>query len=212
MTVVLSIRRPRISREVVDAAAGTVRKGGILLYPTDTIYGLGGNALDGRVVERIFAVKRRREDKPVLVLVPNRRSVGSLVSEISPLARRLMKQFWPGPLTILLPARGSVHPLLKGNSEKIGIRIPDNRFCLRLLSACSLPLVSTSANFSGGRQADSFVVLRRQFTGHVDLIIDAGDVESPVPSTIVDVTSGRIEIVREGAIPARAFLHLAQVR
>lgn len=203
MGKLISLNPARVSGKVIETAAKTIRKGGIIIYPTDTIYGIGCDAFNANAVKRIFEIKRRTEDKPALVLVHNRAMVRGLVTEILPGAQRLMAHFWPGPLTILLRARENIHRFLKGQEGTIGVRIPDNRFCLTLLSRCRVPIVSTSANISG--ELPDRGILHTRFLDQVDLFIDAGEIPASLPSTVIDASGKNVRIVREGAIPERAI-------
>ena len=179
-------------------AAEMIRAGGVIIYPTDTVYGLGCNAFRAGAIQRVFEIKQRSEKKPTLVLVLDRAMLERLVPKIPPIAAELMECFWPGPLTIVMGARRSIHPLLTGGVGKVGVRMPDNEFCRRLMTDCGVPLVSTSANISG--KESSHGVMRSQFGGLVDLFIEAGPPISNVPSTVVDISEGRVKIVREGII------------
>ena len=197
-TVSLNLRR--ISGKVVREAAETVLAGGVILYPTDTIYGLGCDAFKQKAVDRIFRIKRRADTKPTLLLVRNREMLRELVEEIPPMARLLMKRFWPGPLTLVFRAHGKINPIITAGTQKIGIRIPDNSFCLKLIEACKRPLVSTSANMSRRPNIADRKSLIELFANKVDLFIDAGRLPDSLPSTVVDISAGEIVVIREGAI------------
>jgi L-threonylcarbamoyladenylate synthase len=190
---------------VVRKAARVIRKGGVLLYPTDTVYGLGCDALNPTSIQRVFDIKLRPETRPALVLVRDRAMLGTLVSDLPPLALKLMERFWPGPLTMVFNAREGLHPLLTGNAGKVGARLPDHEFCRRLLGLAGVPIVSTSANISDEEGVQEIDTLRLRFGGIVDLFIDAGPPASTVPSTVVDVTGGSLKVIREGVIPASAL-------
>ena len=179
-------------------AAEMITAGGVIIYPTDTVYGLGCNAFRAEAIQRVFEIKQRPEKKPALVLVLDRAMLERLVPTIPPIAAELMESFWPGPLTIILGARRGIHPLLTGGSGKVGVRMPDNEFCRGLMTESGVPVVSTSANISG--KESSYAVMKSQFGGLVDLFIEAGPPVSDVPSTVVDVSDGRVKIVREGII------------
>jgi len=201
MGTVSTLDPVRISSRIVDDAAAVVRKGGVLLYPTDTIYGLGCDASNAGAVERVFKVKRRPEKNRALVLVSGKKMLAELVEEIPDAALRLMETFWPGALTIIFRAKVDLHASITGNDRKVGIRVPDNRFCLKLLNACGVPVVSTSANISGRPYTEEPATLRKLFLKDVDLMIDAGMLRGALPSTVVDVTESHPVIVRIGKIP-----------
>ena len=186
--------------EIAREAARCIRDGGVILYPTDTIYGIGCDASNEKAVEKIFEIKKRSASNPVLMLASSVPMVESLVEEISPQAFRLMNKFWPGPLTLLFKPKKKMPKLLIPENNKIGIRIPANQFCLYMIEQCNTPVVSTSANLSGIQTSGKISELKKIFFGKVDLIIDRGDLENITPSTIVDVTSESVIVVREGVI------------
>ncbi len=199
MGTVFKINLERVDRRVLAQAAAVVKQGGTLLYPTDTIYGFGCDAFNDRAVRKIFEIKQRSEKNPALVLVHNRTMVKKLVGEISPLARRLMDACWPGPLTIIFHAKRSFHPFITGENNTIGIRIPGNKFCLKLIAESGTPLLSTSANISGTPMIADVQQLIETFSSRVDLSVDAGTLKPSAPSTVVDVTRDQPVIIREGA-------------
>jgi L-threonylcarbamoyladenylate synthase len=194
-----------ITADAIARAAAVVAAGGVLLYPTDTIYGLGCDALRPGSVRRVYALKERPEEKPMIVLVSGVAMAESLVAEVPAAARAIMRAFWPGPLTLLFPADAARVPWLTGATGKIGLRYPEHAFCRRLMEASGLPLLSTSANRSGEAYAGDVSALRALFGSSVDLFVDAGALPASAPSTIVDVSSGVPALVREGAVPASAL-------
>ena len=149
-----------------------MKKGGVILYPTETIYGLGCNAFDEQAVARIFTIKGRPDTKPVLVLVRNLTMLKSIVDDIPPVAVKLMEKFWPGPLMIIFNTRKILNSLLTAGTGKIGVRIPGNKFCIKLLREAKTPIVSTSANISGVQYDPSIRSLKQLFSDKVDLIIE----------------------------------------
>jgi L-threonylcarbamoyladenylate synthase len=206
MGKILKINPHRIKSSVICQAAEVIQRGGVILYPTDTIYGLGCDALNVKAVKRIYKIKHRSENNPALVLVHNKKMLNELVDDITPLARGLMKMFWPGPLTIIFRASRHIHQSLISQDGKIGIRMPRNKFCLKLIAECEAPLLSTSANISGSKTITTVDTLKKVFTSKVDLFIDAGDLDSALPSTVVDVSGERLVVIREGAISSKQLL------
>ncbi len=200
MGTIVQLHPERISQSVVQQAAKVILEGGVLLYPTETIYGFGCNPFDESAVRRIFKLKGRSETKPVLVLVSNRVMLKELVSDIPPAAKKLIKQFWPGPLTLIFEARKHVPSLLTAGTGNIGVRIPGSNFCLKLLKQSCAPLVSTSANKSGVNAVMTINELKKTFSDHVDMVIDAGNLMPSMPSTVADVSTGELTILRQGAI------------
>jgi len=206
MGKVIKINPDRIKGSVLCQAAEVIRRGGVILYPTDTIYGLGCDALNVKAVKRIYKIKHRSENNPALVLVHNKKMLNELVDDITPMANGLMKMFWPGPLTMIFRANRHIHQSLISKDGKIGIRIPNNKFCLKLIAKSGAPLLSTSANISGGKTITTVDTLKKVFASKVDLLLDAGDLESALPSTVVDVSGERLVVIREGAISSNQLL------
>ncbi|MBI4811023.1 MAG: threonylcarbamoyl-AMP synthase [Ignavibacteriales bacterium] len=208
MGTVVKINPSRIQSRLINDVASVIERGGVILYPTDTIYGLGCDAFKKKAVERIFQIKKRSPQNPALVLAGSNSMVEELVADISDSAANLMKHFWPGPLTIVFRACKGIHPLLVSRTGKIGIRIPDNNFCLKLLTRCQTPIVSTSANISGEVIMSTFNSLRDVFLEKVDMLVDGGDLKSTLPSTVVDVSEEKLIILREGIISLKEIQRL----
>ncbi len=180
--------------------------GGLIVFPTDTIYGLASKFDNLSAIQRIYTVKDRDQTKALAVLVGNISQVEEVSDEIPPIAKRLMEKFWPGALTIVLQKSNKiVTPLSQDNS--IGIRIPDDQF-VRLLSENTGPLATTSANISGLPSTTNVSEVLAQLRDLVDLIIDGGESPGGVASTVVDCRKNVIELLREGAISKQDFINL----
>ncbi len=184
----------------IQQIAGLVRSGGVIVYPTDTIYGLGCDPFRRESIERIFSIKHRPAASPALLLVDDQAMLHDLVREIPPAAQKLIERHWPGPLTLVLNARRSIHPFVTPADGSIAVRLPASDCCRRLIGACGVPLVSTSANITGESPPIRVRELQDQFSSTVDVIVDAGDLTVSLPSTVVDVREGKIVVLREGAI------------
>jgi L-threonylcarbamoyladenylate synthase len=200
MALTLSVDIDAPEDKALVLAAEVIQAGGLIVYPTETIYGIGSNALHRRGILRIQALKRRAEARPILVLVPGIEAVTPLVSEISPPARKLMEAFWPGPLTLVFRASPAVPPELTQGKGTIGIRVPSCTLCLRLLQMCECPITSTSANLSGETPLTSIEEMKKVLTPGIDLYLDAGVLPASRPSTVVDVTGEHPRILRDGAV------------
>ncbi len=190
----------------VTEAAQTILAGGVIIYPTETIYGIGANALEPKIVERVYDIKERKKSNPILILIPDRSALDELTLEVPEVAEKLMSKFWPGPLTIVFNAAPIVSKILTAGTGKIGVRLSSDEFCTELLSICKIPITSTSANLSGESNPDSIGMINQKVRDAVDLIVDAGTLTSQTPSTVVDVTNGKVELFREGAIEFRKIL------
>lgn len=174
-----------------------IRGGGVVLYPSDTIYGLGCDPFRAEAVERIFRIKGRPEEKGVLVLIPDESYLKSFCRKIPRDAAKLMRRFWPGPVTFLFPARSDLPELLKGRGDKIGLRLPLSRFLREWMGQIPGPLVSTSANLSGHPPPEDPAEIKQLFHDQVDLILEAGRLAGK-PSSVVDLTVDPPRLVRAG--------------
>ena len=185
--------------ELIERAVAAVRRGGIVLYPTDTVYGLGCDPFNEAALERLLHLKGRDRTKGFLVLIPEISFVQGLCLEESAAALELMKTLWPGPVTFLLRAASRVPAQLRGASGKLGVRCPEMPFLRQWLATLGGPLVSTSANRSGRPAPASFAGLKALFELDVDLVIEGGEVDPLAPpSSVVDLTLRPPVLVRAG--------------
>jgi L-threonylcarbamoyladenylate synthase len=174
--------------------------GGILALPTETFYALAADPYQPAALKRLFALKGRAEGKPVLLLVAEAEMARQVAREVPELALRLMARFWPGPLTLILPAREDLPDLVTGGTGTVGVRQPRQALVCRLLTGLGLPLTGTSANRAGREPLILAADVAREFGGDVDLILDAGPCPGGLPSTVVDVSVSPPRLVRAGAI------------
>ena len=184
----------------IGAAADCIRGGGVVVVPTRGLYGLGADALRPETVDRVFAVKGRPENKPVLVLISERATVDRLVAEASPLARRLMDRFWPGRLTLVMPARPGLPEGLAAGTGTVGVRLCGHPVARALVAAVGGPVTGTSANPSGGPGCDRIDRLDPSVDRRADHILDAGPLAGGPGSTVVDVSGERPTVLRYGAV------------
>ena len=185
-----------------EAAADALRRGDVIVFPTETLYGLGADALNHQAVERIFQLKGREARNPIPVLVDGPEMLRNLVAEIPPLAQRLMDRFWPGPLTLVLPARQDLPKPLLNASGGIAVRISSQSVATQLVQALGRPLTATSANPSGKEAARTFQEAKDYFADKVKVFLDGGRLNSKSGSTVVEVVGDGIKIIREGDIAA----------
>lgn len=185
---------------LLGEAAEIIRRGGVIVYPTETVYGIGADALNARAVNRVQEVKGRKEAKPILVLVRSREMMLDLVDGVNAAAEVLMQHFWPGPLTLVFKARPGLPAGLTQDTGAIGVRVPSSALCLRLLDLCGRPITSTSANLTGMPVHATVQEIRRVLGNKVDFYIDGGVLSGNIPSTVVDVSTDRPAILREGAV------------
>jgi L-threonylcarbamoyladenylate synthase len=184
-----------------DEARRVLTSGGVLALPTETFYALAVNPFDEAALARLFALKERPASKPVLVLVGDSAMLDQVADEVPAAGARLLARFWPGPLTLILPAREGLPELLTVGTGTIGVRVPRQAVTCRLLTFLGFPVTGTSANRSGAAPLVEAAAVAREFGDRVDLILDAGPCPGGLPSTIVDVTSIPPRLVRAGAVP-----------
>lgn len=183
-----------------------IRSGGVVVYPTDTLYGLGADPNNLSAVRRLFEIKGRQSVQPILLLIRDASEVRNWAVEVSTQAEDLMEKFWPGPLTLVFKARAEVLPDLTAGAGTIGLRVPGSALTRELLRFLGTALTGTSANLSGGPSPRTAKEAAASVGNRVDLILDGGDAASGRPSTVVDVSAGRPNVVREGEIPLRKIL------
>jgi L-threonylcarbamoyladenylate synthase len=189
-------------------AVAVLKGGGLIAYPSDTVYGLGAAASNERAVARVFAVKGRLSEKALSLILADVQDMGPLCAEVPPSARLLAERFWPGPLTLVLRRSPSFQSAALGSDESVALRVPDHFFLRQLIRALGEPITGTSANRSGRPSCRTAREVQRQLGGAVDLIIDGGPSRAGQESTVVDITTHPPTIVRQGAI-ARAEIERA---
>ena len=193
-----------LSREIalqVDKAIEILKAGGIVAFPTDTVYGLGGDAFNSEVAERIYRVKQRPRSLPLPVLLADSTQVAAVVDFTPGIARFLMKRFWPGGLTLVLPKGASLPEIISAGSDKVAIRIPNHIVPLTLIHGLGAPIIGTSANISDKPSPVTAREVEQQLGSEIDLIINMGRCPGGLESTVVDVTGETLVILRQGIIP-----------
>jgi L-threonylcarbamoyladenylate synthase len=201
MAVILRWRGPE-DDEVLSQAVRVLAAGGIVACPTETFYALAADARQERALQRLLAIKNRPLDKALLVLVADRDMVAEVAELVTPLADRLMARFWPGPLTLILPARPGLSRALTGGSGTIGVRQPGQPLARRLAKLYGGPLTGTSANLSGREPLIEASQVQQELGEAVDLILADGPCPGGLPSTILNVVSDPPRLVRAGAVSA----------
>lgn len=186
--------------EVLEAAAKVIREGGVVAFPTETVYGLGADATSAEAVGRIFEAKGRPSDNPLIVHVADREQLDQVVSLVPPVAERLIERFWPGPLTLVLPKVASVPHAVTGGLETVGVRMPDHPVALALIRAAGLPVAAPSANRSGRPSPTAAEHVLEDLGGRIPLVIDGGETGVGLESTVIDLTIDPPVILRPGGI------------
>jgi L-threonylcarbamoyladenylate synthase len=177
-----------------------LRAGGIIIYPTETFYGIGALFTSESTLKRLFAVKQRDAEKPVLLLIPDISFLKNISSAVTPACKILAEHFWPGPLTLLVAAQPHLSSLVTGQNRTVGIRVSSNPIVQALLALLQDGITSTSANISGDISPSSIEEIPAVLLNAVDIIIDGGKTPGNRPSTVFDISSTPYKTVREGAI------------
>ena len=186
--------------ENIGDAVSALRRGEVIVFPTETLYGLGADALNPAAVRKIFQLKGRNPGNPIPVLVADRKMLGALVAEVSLLAEKLIARFWPGPLTIVLPARKNIPGPLVNSTGGIGVRISSRPIAMELVGMLGRPLTATSANPTGKSVARTVGEARHYFAGRIDIFVDGGELTSKSGSTVVEIKGNSLTIIRQGEI------------
>ncbi len=173
-----------------------------MCFPTRCLYGLGADASDPKAVERVFEIKKRSHTKPLLVLIPSRDVLPTIVQAVSPVAVRIMDKFWPGKVSLVFKAQKAVPDNLTAKTAKIGIRLPAHQVAAALVEKVSRPITGTSANLSGQSGCFRIEDLATEVLECVDMVLDAGPLKGGIGSTLVDVTQNPPLVLREGDVSA----------
>ena len=184
----------------LNKAVEIIISGGIVAYPTESFYGLGVHTSNEKAIQRLFVVKKRRKDNPVLILIPSIEVLDQYVIHVSETARKLMDQFWPGSLTMIFEAGPNISPLLTGNTNKIGVRLSKHPAATALTRAVGVPITGTSANISGQPACMNAGEVYDSLGKDIDFILDGGETKGGSGSTILDVTVMPPKVVREGMV------------
>jgi len=187
--------------EIIALAASVIRSGGVVIYPTETFYGLGGDPRSDVAVEGVYRIKGRDFGKPLPLIAADKASLRKVVAKWPPAAERLAEIFWPGPLTLVLAAASLLPPRVHAHTGKIAVRISSHPVAHSLATAAGGLLISTSANASGQPPFSEPAEMSSGFLSHVDGMLDAGKLSGTLPSTIVDVTGLAPRLLRSGCIP-----------
>ena len=180
--------------------AQIIKQGGIVVFPTETVYGIGTNGLDEKAIEKLYKIKQRPINKPIILLVSDIKMIENLAKDITSIEYKIMKEFFPGPLTIILKKEKIVPNNLTANTDTIGIRIPDNEIARKLIEYSNVPIATTSANISDKPSGIEIKNIRKDFGDKVDMYIDGGKSKLGIGSTIIKVKDGEPHILRHGSI------------
>ncbi|HOM97712.1 MAG TPA: L-threonylcarbamoyladenylate synthase, partial [Acetomicrobium sp.] len=190
--------------EVIKLAAEKIRERGLVAFPTETVYGLGANALDEEAVRKIFLAKGRPQDNPLIVHVASLEAA-QRIAYCSQRALNLMKAFWPGPLTLVMKSKEIVPKITSGGLDTVAIRMPSHPVALALIEKSGIPIAAPSANTSGRPSPTNAEAVYDDLGDKIDVILDSGPTDVGVESTVIDVTGERVVLLRPGGLPVEAL-------
>jgi len=196
--------------KLLEEAAKIVKGGGLVAFPTETVYGLGANALDENAVLSIFRAKNRPVDNPLIVHVSRMEDVHQL-AHLNEMALKFMERFWPGPVTLVLPAKGVVPKVTTGGLETVAVRMPNHPVALGLIDKAQVPIAAPSANRSGRPSPTDAEAVMEDMKNRVDVILDSGPTDVGVESTVLYVRNKEVVLLRHGGCPLEALEEVAPV-
>jgi L-threonylcarbamoyladenylate synthase len=199
-TEVLRINSKKPDDAIIETASSLIRSGEIVAFPTETVYGLGANALDPLAISKIYQIKGRPSDNPLIVHIGDLNMLSGLVSTISPREMRMIKKFWPGPITLIFKKSKSVPKITTGGLGTVAVRMPRNKIALALIKRSGLPIAAPSANLSGKPSPTNASHVKEDLDGKVKLILDGGRTQIGIESTVIDMTPRIPVILRPGGI------------
>ncbi len=191
---------PANDTEALAHAVRLLRAGKVIAFPTDTVYGVGAHGFNERAIDQLFLAKNRGRDKPIPYLLANQSDLALVAIDIPHAAQVLAGKFWPGGLTLVVPAAARVPRVLTSGGDSIAVRVPHHPTTRALIDALRVPLAATSANISGARDPSTASQVLEQLNGRVPLILDGGATRGNIPSTVVDVTTDPPTVLRVGVI------------
>ncbi len=194
------------SYDKLKNVAKVINDGKVVVFPTETVYGIGVNGLDVYAIKKLYNIKVRDYNKPISLLVSNYEMIESVANIVSPIEKKIIECFFPGPITLILNKKDVVPDILASGTNTVGIRMPDSEFCLRLIDYVGNPLATSSANISGRESGVDIENIYAQFGDNVDLYVDNDEKRGCVSSSVVRVVDDEIVILRNGTISKEEIL------
>lgn len=206
--MLIKINPQNPDKKIIQQAAVIIKKGGLVIFPTETIYGLAADGFNRQAVKKIFAVKKRPLVKPLPLLISVKKDLKRLAKNIPLVAEILLKKFWPGPLTLVLKKKKIVPGEISAGGSTVAVRMPSDKIALALIKASETVLIGTSANVSGQAGAKTVEKISDELKEKVNLILDAGPCKIGLASTIVDLAGKNSKILREGSIKKKEIIEV----
>ncbi len=201
-TKIINIEPEEIEEDKLEVACKILKKEGIVVYPTETYYGLGAGCFFRSAVKQIYGLKKRDSVKPMSVVISDIGMLSSIAAEMPSLFPALAADFWPGPLTMIFKARPQIPQELLGAGNTVGVRLTSHPWLRALVKCAGFPLIATSANVSGQKEISEPDRVISKFKGKVELIINGGKTPGKFPSSVIDLSTDNPKILRDGAVPA----------
>ena len=192
--------KKNIDYEKLKKSAEVLKQGGLVVFPTETVYGIGTNGLNESAIKKLYEAKHRPLSNPINLLVSNMDMVKKVARDITDIEYKLMESFFPGPFTLILKKSSIVPDILTSNKDTVGIRMPDNKIALELINYANTPIATTSANLAGNPSGTNLKDVMKDFENKADVFIDGGNSKIGIASTIVQVIDGVPNILRQGSI------------
>lgn len=202
--------KEKINESELKKVIEILKNDGIIIFPTETVYGIGGNALSNKVIDRVYKVKQRPRAKAVNIMVSNINQIKKYAEIKSELEEKIIKNCMPGPITLILKKKENFGDYFTANNDTIGVRIPDNKIISAILKNIDFPIIAPSANISGKPSGVEVSDIITDFENEVDAIIDGGKANLGLASTIIQVIDGKINILRQGKISEEEILNKIQ--
>lgn len=195
------LKEEQIDETKIEEIANAIKEGKLIIFPTDTVYGIGTNAYNEEACKKIYEIKGRPSCKPLIILISDISMIEDLVENISPTEQKIIEKFWPGPLTMKFKKRKGILPdIISAGDEYVRIRLIKNGLIYKIIEKAEVPVVAPSANISGHPTGIKINNIIKELGGKVDYILDCGDYKSDEPSTIIQVEDEKIVVIREGKI------------
>jgi len=186
----------KINIEELNKVSDTIQNDGIIVFPTETVYGIGANALSEKAIKKVYELKERETTKPISIIVSEKKEIEKYAIINNKIEQKIIDKYMPGPVTLVLEKKDVIPSIVTAGKNTIGIRIPDNKISIEILKKCKVPIAASSANISGMESGTDIKYIKNNLKNNVDIYIDSGKSEIGVPSTIIQVIDEEIIVLR----------------
>jgi len=200
--------KEEINETKLKESANVIKNGGVVVFPTETVYGIGVNAFDENAVKKLYEIKKRNYNKPISLLVSSINMINKVANDINEIENALINKFLPGPLTVILKKSDVVPDIVTSNGDTVGVRMSTNQIAIKLIEYAGVPIATTSCNISGEESKIELADIIEEFNSQVDCYIDGGKSEIGIGSTVVQIIDGKPNILREGSISKEEIINV----